>query len=114
MDRYFDAISFFLLISLINNVIKPIEVDYAKHVYHLYVIRSKKRDQLKKHLEKHGIGTLIHYPLPIHKQTVYREYNNQKLEVSEKVSDEILSLPMYPELKKEEIEKVSEAINNFE
>lgn len=93
------------------NVITPIEKEYAKHVYHLYVIRSKNRDQLKNYLEKNGIQTLIHYPIPVHKQKAYIDLGYY-LPVTEKICREILSLPMHPWLSYHEVLSISELIKN--
>ena len=90
---------------------KPIEIEYAKHIYHLYVIRHKERDNLQKYLFEKGIQTLIHYPVPAHKQKPYMSLD--KLPITEKICDEILSLPMNPWLNVREIETVSEYICEF-
>ena len=89
-------------------VLTPVEKGYAKHVYHLYVIRSEKRDALKKYLQMKEIETQIHYPIPVHKQKSYK--TNSKLPITEKICNEILSLPMHPWLREEEIEKICDAI----
>lgn len=97
-----------------SDVIMPIEKEWAKHVYHLYVIRHGERDKLQQHLLKNGIKTQIHYPVPVHMQEAYLNLGiNAKLPVTERVSKEILSLPMYPWLKNEEIEYISEIIRKF-
>ena len=94
-----------------SNVILPIEKDYAKHVYYLYVVRSKNRDELKQYLLKNGIQTQIHYPIPVHKQKICINLGySLKLSVSEKICGEILSLPLSPFLKEEEIKKISKWI----
>lgn len=106
---------------LYNNLLKnstittPIEKDYAKHVFHLYVIRSKNRDKLQKHLKDKGITTLIHYPLPAHLQPSYKGlgYKKGDFPISEKYAQEVLSLPLFPELKEEQIKHVCEVINEF-
>ena len=74
------------------------------HVYHQFVIRSKKRDKLRRYLASRGISTSIHYPIPIHLQEAYKDLNHKKgdFPVCEFVSREILSLPMYPELENEQ------------
>src|SRR3989338_3776822 len=84
-------------------------------VYHLFVIRSAKRDALKAHLEKHGIGVGIHYPIPIHLQKAYADlgYKKGDFPVAEKLASEVLSLPMYAELTEKQIEEVCEAIKSF-
>lgn len=85
------------------------------HVFHLYVIRTKERERLKKHLQENGIGYGIHYEYPIHKQPPYKKYatKNNELKESEKVAKEILSLPIFPELTQKEIGYVVKIINNF-
>jgi dTDP-4-amino-4,6-dideoxygalactose transaminase len=87
----------------------------AEHVFHLYVIRVKDRDALMAYLSERGIECGIHYPMPIHKQDAYRSRIKlgKTLEITEKISDEVVSLPMYPELTIEDMTKVVEEIKNF-
>ncbi|MHA1875452.1 MAG: DegT/DnrJ/EryC1/StrS family aminotransferase, partial [Promethearchaeota archaeon] len=82
---------------------------------HLYVIRTKQRDELRKWLKSRGILTDVHYPTPIHLQKAYSDLQveNGSLPVTEQYASQILSLPMYPELKEEEITQVADAINGF-
>lgn len=84
----------------------------ATPVYHLFVIRSPKRDALQEHLKKKGIQTGIHYPIPIHLQPAYadRGWKEGDFLVAEKLSKEILSLPMFPEMTEEQIREVCEAV----
>ena len=94
----------------------PQEAPYAKSVYHLYVIRTPQRDGLNSFLNEKGIGSLIHYPKPNHllgcfKNLGYREGN---FPVTEKISKEVLSLPLYPELTEEQIKTVAESIVTFQ
>lgn len=93
----------------------PVEREDARHVYHLFVIRTKKRNPLQVFLKERGIDTLIHYPVPIHLQKAYTElgYRRGDLRVTEKVAHEILSLPFYSELATEEMREVQEQIRNF-
>lgn len=77
-----------------------------RNVWHLFVIRSKKRELLKQELEKHGIESGIHYPIPPHKQKCYREYNNLSFPITEKIHNEVLSLPMHPYIEEQELEIV--------
>lgn len=95
-------------------VITPKEEDYAKHVYHLYVIRVKERDKMLKYLKSKGIFAGIHYPIPIHFLKAYRDlgYKKGSFPLTEKYANEILSLPVYPELNEEQISYVSEVINS--
>ena len=93
----------------------PPALPFTKHVYHLFVIRTKKRDLLKNYLEKKGIATGIHYPVPIHLVPSFKSlgYKEGDFPESEKAAKEILSLPMFPELKDSEIVKVAQEINSF-
>jgi dTDP-4-amino-4,6-dideoxygalactose transaminase len=85
------------------------------HVYHLYVVRTPQRDALHAYLGENGIGTAIHYPIPIHLQPIYAEYGFRcgQFPVAEKLCAEVLSLPMFPELTAEQVEYVAEHVNEF-
>ena len=83
------------------------------HVFHLFVIRHPQRDILQKYLTENGIQTLIHYPIPPHKQLAYKEFNNLSLPVTEKIHEEVLSLPISPVVTIDESKKVVEVINRF-
>ena len=97
----------------------PIEIpevmDSVKHVFHLYVIRTNRRDELDRYLNERGIDTGIHYPTPIHLQPAYKElgYQPGDFPVAEAMANEILSLPMYPELSDEQIKQIVEVIREF-
>ena len=95
-----------------STVIRPVEENYAKHIYHLYVIQHKRRNKLQAYLSKKKVQTLIHYPIPVHKQKVYQ--TKDKLPCTEKLCEEILSLPMNPWLLDEEVEKISKIIGDFD
>jgi len=84
------------------------------HVWHLFVIRCEKRDELKKYLLDNDIETSIHYPIPPHKQNAYMEWKDLVLPISEKIHNEVLSLPVSPVMTKEEIERVVKIINEYE
>jgi dTDP-4-amino-4,6-dideoxygalactose transaminase len=86
---------------------------YSSHVYHLFVIQAKRRDELKTFLERKGIQTLIHYPVPVHLQPAYRTSKTEKLTQTEKISDKILSLPMYPELAEKDLKTIVTALKTF-
>lgn len=90
------------LLADVSNIETPIEKDCVKHVFHLYVVRCKKRDMLEHYLNSKGVSTGIHYPIPVHQQRVYKHLEN-RLPVTERYSKEILSLPMFPELSQEEV-----------
>jgi dTDP-4-amino-4,6-dideoxygalactose transaminase len=101
--------------SEINNdkIIRPKIIKHASSVDHLYVIRSKVRDELQKYLHDNNIGTMIHYPVPPHKQSAYSELNKISLPISEQMHNEVISLPIWPGLKKESISIITGAINKF-
>ena len=85
------------------------------HSYYIYVVRHKKRLKLMEYLKKNNIFCNISYPFPIHSMRGYRKMfkNVKDLKVTDKMSKEIFSLPMYPELKMSEIERVIKVLNNF-
>ena len=101
--------------GLPSTLVKPIEMSVAKHVYHLYVIRTSAREQLAAYLEAKGVATGMHYPIPIHLQEAYRGYcsDSVHLPITEKAASEILSLPMFPELTVEEINYVCGRVRDF-
>lgn len=86
---------------------------YTSHVWHLYVIRHSGRDNLKQYLSDNGVQTIIHYPVPPHKQEAYKEWGSMDMPVTEKIHKEVLSLPISPVMEDEEVKKVVEVINNF-
>jgi dTDP-4-amino-4,6-dideoxygalactose transaminase len=97
-------------------LVRPIEALDRTHVYHLYVVRVEHRDELLQHLRAKGIGAGVHYPIPLHLQPAYRHlgYRSGDLPATERAANEVLSLPMYPELTPAQIEEVAEAIRDFE
>lgn len=92
----------------------PFESHNVRHVYHLYVVRTPHRDRLLQQLKEKGIDAGIHYPIPVHRQPVYLKlgYGDVSLPITEQAAAEILSLPMYPELRPEQIEFVAQAIKD--
>jgi dTDP-4-amino-4,6-dideoxygalactose transaminase len=89
----------------------PHEAPNVRHVYHLYVIRVSRRDEMLEHLKSKGVGAGIHYPVPVHRQPAYKEgYGDISLPVTDKAAAEIVSLPMYPELTLDQIEYVVQAV----
>src|SRR5262249_3754059 len=89
-------------------VVTAAEVPGVRHVYHLYVLRTPHRDALLAHLKAHGVGTGVHYPLPVHRQPAYLKlgYGNVALPQAERAAAEVLSVPMYAELMVEQIDHV--------
>ena len=101
----------------INNpkIILPqvVNGDEDSHVWHLYVIRTKERDKLQKNLTDNKVQTLIHYPIPPHKQECYKEMNNMSFELTEQIHYDVLSLPMSPVMTESEVKKVVDLINEY-
>jgi dTDP-4-amino-4,6-dideoxygalactose transaminase len=108
------AESYAVLLGNPNITLPKVRAD-ARHVFHLYVIHLKERDKLLDYLKDHGIQTLIHYPVPIHLQKAYlmKFKGSDNLFLTEKMSREILSLPIYPELELDQIDKIITAIKQF-
>lgn len=101
----------------INNpeIILPeiINGNFDSHVWHLFVIRTERRDELKEYLEKNEVQTVIHYPIPPHKQKCYEKLNNLKFEITEKIHKEVLSLPISPILSEKDMVRIVDLINKF-
>lgn len=96
-----------------TEIILPKFDNWDRFVFHLFPIRCRKRDELQQYLGDNGIQTIIHYPIPPHKQGCYKEWNNLSLPITEQIHNEELSLPISPVMTKEEIRTVVEVINNF-
>jgi dTDP-4-amino-4,6-dideoxygalactose transaminase len=98
-----------------KGIVTPFEPEWCDAVYHLYIIRTIKREELISYLSSKGIQTGLHYPVPLHLQQAYQYKNHHKgdFPVAEKFSEEILSLPMFPELTDEELNYVCTAIKDF-
>jgi dTDP-4-amino-4,6-dideoxygalactose transaminase len=101
-----------LLVSMRGEIVLPYEPHWTRAVYHLFVVRVKNREGVMKELASAGIGTGIHYPIPLHLQKAYEHlgYSKGDFPVSERLSDEVLSLPMGPELTREQQERVVEEV----
>lgn len=96
-----------------SNFIVPFVPDFTDPVWHLYVIRSSKRDELKSYLQSNGIETVIHYPIPPHKQLCYDSYNKLSLPIAEQIANEVLSLPISSVMTTTDIEYVVNCLVNF-
>lgn len=96
-----------------EEIILPQVADWSAHVFHLFVVRTKYRDALLKHLENNNVQALIHYPIPPHKQKAYKEWNNEEYPISEKIHNQVISLPISQIITNTEIKNVSNAINSF-
>ena len=99
----------------VDDLILPSVAENATHVYHVYLVRTKHRDQLQKYLTDNGIGTLIHYPIPIHLQKAYQHLGFKKgdFPIAEEIADTCLSLPIWPGMKQSEVNYIAEKITDF-
>ena len=99
----------------VSEIILPKVHKNATHVYHLYIIRTNKRDELQQYLTQQGIGTMIHYPVPPHLQEAYSflGYKKGNFPIAEELANTMLSIPLYPGMTIEQVQKVSETITNF-
>jgi dTDP-4-amino-4,6-dideoxygalactose transaminase len=96
------------------DVVTPSEMEYARHVYHIYAVRTNDRAELQRTLQSYGVQTGIHYPIPVHLQEAYRDlgYTEGMFPQAESAAREVLSLPMYPELSNSQIEVVAAAVKS--
>jgi dTDP-4-amino-4,6-dideoxygalactose transaminase len=96
-----------------NKLILPKVISERSHVWHLFVMRTEDRDQFIKYMKRKGIGTLIHYPIPPHKQSAYREWNKESYPITEEIHKTVISLPLNPAMTSSEVKQVIEACNRF-
>ena len=94
-------------------IILPKTYDENAHVWHVFVLRTEKRDEFQEYLKQNDIQTLIHYPTPPHKQKAYNEWNNLSFPITEEIHKTIISIPISPVMTDEEVEKVVEVINGW-
>ena len=99
----------------IEEIILPKVHINATHVYHLYIIRTTKRDELQQYLTQQGIGTMIHYPVPPHLQEAYSFLNHKKgdFPIAEELANTMLSLPLYPGMTQAQVQQVASAVKQF-
>jgi len=95
------------------DIVLPYVPEFADPVWHLYVIRSKRRDELKSHLEERGITTAIHYPIPPHRQVCYSRLSHLHLPIVDGLATEVLSLPIAPQMEPSVIKYVTCKVNSF-
>lgn len=104
----------FYLENLKNPLITvPYVRNWKEHVFHLFVIRCKEREGLKHYLEKKGVKTLIHYPIPPHKQLAYKEWNEKSYPITEEIHQTVLSLPLCPTMSLRQAQYVVKVVNSF-
>ncbi|MDQ7732080.1 DegT/DnrJ/EryC1/StrS family aminotransferase [Halomonas sp. SpR1] len=87
--------------------------DSEEHVFHLFTVLSEKREKLQEHLKQHGINTLIHYPIPPHKQKALSSYYHQKKPITEKIHEQIISLPLNSSLSEDSVKKIASTCNSY-
>lgn len=96
-----------------NKVILPKTMENNVHIWHQYVVRVKNRAEFQEYLKSKNIPTMVHYPIAIHKQQAYKEFNTLDLPIAAKLADEVVSLPIYYGLTEEDINNIITAINNY-
>lgn len=113
--RRSNAAEYTRLLQQVPGVMPPLEPEGFEHVYHQYTIRSERRDALQQHLAARKIGSAVYYPHPLHLQPLYTRLGHKPGDFphAERAAQEVLSLPMYPELRKDQIARVVEAIADF-
>lgn len=94
-------------------IVLPYVADFESHVFHIFAVRTEDRSVFQEYLLEHGIQTLIHYPIPPHKQEAMQDFDHLSLPVSELIHKQIVSIPLYPSLTVEEQEFIIEKINNW-
>jgi dTDP-4-amino-4,6-dideoxygalactose transaminase len=101
--------------ALPETLVKPSEMPWARHVYHLYVVKSRERNELREWLESKGVSTGMHYPVPVHLQEAWHKYGGDALSlpVTEEITGQIISLPIYPELGIGEVDYICSCIQEF-
>jgi dTDP-4-amino-4,6-dideoxygalactose transaminase len=96
--------------------VKTPAVDPAnEHIFHQYTLRAQRRDELQAHLKKEGIGHAVYYPIPLHRQPCFAHlgYKEGSLPEAEQAAREVISLPIYPELTRPQLDRVVETIRGF-
>jgi dTDP-4-amino-4,6-dideoxygalactose transaminase len=91
----------------------PVEVENNKHVWHLFVVRTANREHFQNYLSENGIQTVIHYPIPPHHQLAYKELVNNSYPISEKIHNEVISIPISPVMSEQEVNYVIDIVNKY-
>ena len=97
----------------IKNTKLVMPIDHPTHIWHLCPVRTNNRDAFEKHLPAHGIGSVIHYPVPPHQQKAYKEWNKKRFPITEEIHKTIISLPLFPGMKQDNVNTVIQACNSF-
>ena len=103
------------LLKGIDGIILPNEERYGKHVYHIFAVRLKNRNKMQEGLKKAGVSSMVHYPVPLHLQEVYKNlrYKKGDFPIAEKICGQVLCLPIYPHIKREQIEYVCKKLKGL-
>ena len=96
-----------------NIILPELPAERMEHVWHLFVIRTKERQKLQNYLTENGVQTLVHYPVPPHKQEAYKELNHLSFPITEYIHKEVVSLPMSPVMTEDEVTLIIEAVNTY-
>ena len=113
--RRIHANTYLRMLKNVDGLTLPKESPHCQHVYHVYVLRTKQRDALHAHLKDLGVNSLLYYPIPLHLQQAYKYlgYRKGDFPIAEKCAREVLSLPIFPELREEELKHVGRSIKNW-
>jgi dTDP-4-amino-4,6-dideoxygalactose transaminase len=98
---------------ILPSVIRPTE-KFLSHIWHVFTVRTADRNGLQNFLKKNNVQTMIHYPVPPHKQQAYKEWNNLSYPLAEEISNQILSLPISPVMEEQEYKTVTEVVNSYQ
>lgn len=102
------------ILEIANHWVQVPDIGYAKsNVFHIFPLLSERRDRLKEHLQRHGVGTMIHYPIAPHRQACYKEYSSLNLPITERIHHEELSLPINPALTRDDVDYIISMVNSF-
>lgn len=101
--------------NLEGTIVLPTEAPDAKHVYHQYTTRVPQRDEMKLYLESHGVGSMIYYPVSLHQQNAFKQlgYADDDFPATRKAQEEVLSLPMFPELADAQVDEIAATVKSF-
>src|SRR5690606_7938040 len=101
--------------AAIEDIVTPFRAPYSSHVFHQYTLRAPRRNELQQYLQQQEVPSMIYYPVPLHLQEAYASYGYKKGDcpVSEKLAEEVISLPMHSELDKDQLAFITELVTKF-
>ena len=114
LDRYINARqqvaqAYNHAFAALSGVTCPVKKDYSSHTFHQYTLKIENRNKVKEELAKMGIPSMIYYPVPLHKQKAYKQFAKQDFAISNKLCDQVLSLPIHTEMKEQELKQIIES-----